>query len=89
MCSTTATSDNSSWDFAAIALNNLTSNIDVAQLTDADGNVREIPTVGEWEGGFNVLIVGVDNAEGQADQGERDGANEVLRETLARLQVGL
>ncbi len=59
---------------AAIALNNLTSNIDVAQLTDADGNVREIPQVGEWEGGFNVLIVGVDNAEGQADQGERDGA---------------
>ncbi len=56
---------------AAIALNNLTSNIDVAQLTDAEGNVREIPTVGEWEGGFNVLIVGVDNAEGQADQGDR------------------
>lgn len=59
---------------AAIALNNLTSNIDVVELTDADGNVREIPQVGEWEGGFNVLIVGVDNAEGQADQGERDGA---------------
>jgi len=58
---------------AAIALNNLTSNIDIAQLTDADGNVREIPQVGQWEGGFSVFIAGVDNAEGQNDAGERDG----------------
>ncbi|WP_228545883.1 LCP family glycopolymer transferase [Microcella flavibacter] len=57
---------------AAIALNNLTSNIDVVELTDADGNVREIPQVGEWEGGFNVLIVGVDNAEGQTVGEGRD-----------------
>jgi LCP family protein required for cell wall assembly len=32
----------------------------------------DVPTVGDWEGGFNVLIVGIDNAEGQGDAGERD-----------------
>lgn len=57
---------------AAIALNNLSANIDIAQLTDADGNAREIPEVGQWEGGFNVLIVGVDNAAGQTVGEARD-----------------
>lgn len=46
--------------------------IDQQVLTDADGNVREIPTVGDWPGGFNVLLVGVDNAEGQKVGGKRD-----------------
>jgi LCP family protein required for cell wall assembly len=41
----------------------------------AEGDApREVPTVGEWEGGFNVLIVGIDNDEGQADSRERGGA---------------
>ena len=59
---------------AAIALNQLDANIDEVVLTGANGEVRQVPTVGEWEGGFNVLIVGVDNAEGQQDEDERDGA---------------
>ncbi len=59
---------------AAITLAQLDANIDEVVLTGANGEVRELPTVGEWEGGFNVLIVGVDNAEGQQDQRERDGA---------------
>ena len=59
---------------AAITLNQLDANIDEVVLTGANGEVRQVPTVGEWEGGFNVLIVGVDNAEGQRDEDERDGA---------------
>lgn len=47
-------------------------NIDQQQLVDADGNVRQIPTVGDWPGGFNVLLVGVDNAEGQTVGGARE-----------------
>jgi len=57
---------------AAITLNQLDANIDEVILTGANGEARSVPTVGEWEGGFNVLIVGVDNAEGQQDEGERD-----------------
>ncbi|KQV26812.1 MULTISPECIES: LCP family protein [unclassified Microcella] len=59
---------------AAITLTQLDANIDEVVLTGANGEERVIPTVGEWEGGFNVLIVGVDNAEGQRDEAERDGA---------------
>lgn len=59
---------------AAIAVNQLNDNIDVVELVDAEGEERVIPAVGEWEGGFNVLFVGVDNAEGQADGGDRGGA---------------
>jgi len=59
---------------AAITLAQLDANIDEVVLTGANGEVRELPTVGEWEGGFNVLIVGVDNAEGQSDADDRDGA---------------
>ncbi|MDO8337626.1 MAG: LCP family protein [Microcella sp.] len=59
---------------AAITLNQLDANIDEVILTGANGEARSVPTVGEWEGGFNVLIVGVDNAEGQQDENQRDGA---------------
>lgn len=51
---------------AAIAAYQLASGID---SVDIGGDV---PTVGDWEGGFNVLIVGIDNAEGQSDSGERE-----------------
>ena len=59
---------------AAIAVTQLNANIDVVELVDGEGDERAIPTVGEWEGGFNVLLVGVDNAEGQSDGGERGSA---------------
>lgn len=59
---------------AAIAVNQLNENIDVVELVTAEGEERVIPTVGEWEGGFNVLLVGVDNAEGQSDGDDRGGA---------------
>ncbi|MER3389348.1 MAG: LCP family protein [Microcella sp.] len=59
---------------AAIAVNQLNENIDVVDLVDAEGEERVIPTVGEWEGGFNVLLVGIDNAEGQSDGADRGGA---------------
>jgi len=51
---------------AAIAAYQLAGEVDAVDIGG------EIPTVGEWEGGFNVLIVGVDNAEGQADAAERE-----------------
>lgn len=51
---------------AAIATYQIASGVD---SVDIGG---EIPTVGDWEGGFNVLITGVDNAAGQADSGERE-----------------
>ncbi|GAA1698424.1 hypothetical protein GCM10009792_18040 [Microcella alkalica] len=57
---------------AAITLGQLDANIDQVVLTGADGEAREIPQVGQWEGGFNVLLVGVDNAEGQRDAGQRE-----------------
>ncbi|QOD93794.1 MULTISPECIES: LCP family protein [Microcella] len=59
---------------AAIAVNQLNESIDVVELVTAEGEERVIPTVGEWEGGFNVLLVGVDNAEGQSDGDDRGGA---------------
>jgi LCP family protein required for cell wall assembly len=59
---------------AAIAVSQLNENIDVVELVNAEGEERELPSVGEWEGGFNVLLVGVDNAEGQSDGADRDGA---------------
>lgn len=59
----------------AITVYQLNANIDVVELVGAEGDApREVPTVGEWEGGFNVLIVGIDNDEGQADSRERGGA---------------
>jgi LCP family protein required for cell wall assembly len=59
---------------AAITLAQLGGNLDEIELIGADGEERDLPTVGDWEGGFNVLFVGVDNAEGQVDQGQRGGA---------------
>ncbi|MFN4001054.1 LCP family protein [Microcella sp.] len=60
---------------AAITVAQINANIDVVELEVLEGEEeRIIPTVGEWEGGFNVLIVGVDNAEGQADRDDRGGA---------------
>lgn len=56
---------------ASIVAYQFTSGIDQEVLVDADGNVREIPTVGDWPGGFNVLLVGVDNASGQTVGGAR------------------
>lgn len=59
----------------AITLAQINANIDVVELAVLEGaQERVIPTVGEWKGGFNVLIVGIDNEPGQADERERDGA---------------
>lgn len=60
---------------AAITVAQFNANIDVVDLEVLPGQeAREIPTVGEWEGGFNVLIVGIDNEPGQADARDRGGA---------------
>lgn len=59
----------------AITLAQINSNIDVVELEVLEGQEdRVIPTVGEWEGGFNVLLVGVDNEPGQWDSRERGSA---------------
>ena len=59
----------------AITLAQINANIDVVELEVLEGQEeRVIPTVGEWEGGFNVLIVGVDNEPGQNDSRERGSA---------------
>lgn len=60
---------------AAITVAQFNANIDVVDLEVLPGDEeRVIPTVGEWEGGFNVLIVGIDNEPGQADRSARGGA---------------
>ncbi|MBX9471954.1 LCP family protein [Microcella sp.] len=60
---------------AAITVAQFNANIDVVDLVAAEGEEpRVIPTVGEWEGGFNVLLVGIDNEPGQSDGGARRGA---------------
>jgi LCP family protein required for cell wall assembly len=59
----------------AITLAQTNANIDVVELQGLDGQgERILPTVGDWEGGFNVLLVGIDNEPGQADARARDGA---------------
>ena len=46
-------------------------NIDQDVLVDAEGNVRAIPAVGDWPGGFNIMVSALDNAEGQFDGADR------------------
>jgi LCP family protein required for cell wall assembly len=59
----------------AITVAQINANIDVVELAVLEGQEeRVIPTVGEWEGGFNVLLVGIDNDEGQSDADERGGS---------------
>lgn len=59
----------------AITLAQINANLDVVELQVLEGEEeRVIPTVGDWEGGFNVLLVGIDNEPGQADSRARDGA---------------
>lgn len=60
---------------AAITVAQFNANIDVVDLVAAEGEEpRVIPTVGEWEGGFNVLLVGIDNDGRQSDSNRRGGA---------------
>ena len=60
---------------AAITVAQFNANIDVIELVAVEGQEeRVIPTVGEWEGGFNVLLVGIDNEPGQADSRDRGSA---------------
>lgn len=60
---------------AAISVWQFNSNIDYVDLDSIAGEPqRELPTVGEWEGGFNVLLVGIDNDGKQSDADDRDGA---------------
>lgn len=60
---------------AAITIAQFNANIDVIDLVEAEGEPpRVIPTVGEWEGGFNVLVVGIDNEPGQYDSRARGSA---------------
>jgi LCP family protein required for cell wall assembly len=60
---------------AAITVAQFNANIDYVDLEVAEGQEeRVIPTVGEWEGGFNVLIVGIDNDGRQDDADRRGGA---------------
>lgn len=60
---------------AAITVAQFNANIDVVDLEVLPGEeAREIPTVGEWEGGFNVLLVGIDNDGRQSDADRRGGA---------------
>lgn len=59
----------------AITVAQITANIDVVELEVLEGEEeRVIPTVGEWEGGFNVLLVGIDNEPGQTDARDRGSA---------------
>ncbi|WP_439564647.1 LCP family protein [Microcella sp.] len=59
----------------AITIAQINANIDVVELEVLEGQEeRVIPTVGDWEGGFNVLIVGIDNDGEQDDARARGGA---------------
>jgi LCP family protein required for cell wall assembly len=60
---------------AAITVAQFNANIDVVDLVAAEGEEpRVVPTVGEWEGGFNVLLVGIDNEPDQYDSRARGSA---------------
>lgn len=59
----------------AITVAQLNANIDYVDLAVGEGQEeRVIPTVGEWEGGFNVMIVGIDNDGQQSDARDRGGS---------------
>lgn len=58
---------------AAIVTNQLASNIDTVEIGITEAGA-EAPRIGPPEGGFTVLIVGIDNLPGQADEADRDGA---------------
>jgi len=59
----------------AIAVAQLNANIDYVDLPVTEGQEeRVIPTIGEWEGGFNVLIAGIDNDGKQGDAADRGGS---------------
>jgi LCP family protein required for cell wall assembly len=49
----------------AIAIWKIQSQLEAVDLTDADGEIA-LPAIGELKGGFNVLIVGSDTRDGQA-----------------------
>lgn len=60
---------------AAITVAQFNANIDYVDLAVGEGQEeRVIPTVGEWEGGFNVMLVGIDNDGRQSDANDRGGA---------------
>lgn len=60
---------------AAITVAQFNANIDVVDLDVVAGEEeRIIPTVGDWEGGFNVMLVGIDNDGRQSDADARGGA---------------
>jgi LCP family protein required for cell wall assembly len=50
---------------AAIALNNINQSIDRVELASEDGS-KPLPKIGDFEGGFNVLVVGSDTRQGQS-----------------------
>ncbi|WP_157155052.1 MULTISPECIES: LCP family protein [unclassified Diaminobutyricimonas] len=52
---------------AAIALNNINQSIDRVELASEDSS-KPLPKIGDFEGGFNVLVVGSDTREGQGAQ---------------------
>lgn len=56
----------------AIALNSLNQNIDRVELAnETDG--KPLPKIGDFEGGFNILVVGSDTRQGQSgDFGKTD-----------------
>lgn len=60
---------------AAITVAQFNANINYVDLAVGEGQEeRVIPTVGDWEGGFNVMLVGVDNDGRQDDADARGGA---------------
>ncbi len=58
---------------AAIVTTQLAANIDTVEIGITEAGA-EAPRIGPPEGGFTVLIVGIDNLPGQADAADRDGA---------------
>ncbi len=61
---------------AAIAVWHLTSNVQANAVEIGGADAAPVPSIGEFEGGFNIMLVGVDNDPNQssAAYGDRDGA---------------
>lgn len=60
----------------AIAVWNLTSDVQANAVEIGGSDAAPIPSIGEFEGGFNIMLVGVDNDPNQSSKayGDRDGA---------------
>jgi LCP family protein required for cell wall assembly len=57
---------------SAIVVTNLASNVEIVEI-EADATEAPLPTIGAYEGGFNILVIGSDQCETEGGCKDRSG----------------